>query len=74
MTSLWYLPFMEVHMLSVHLKIWLSLSFFITPGKYDWFSFIHMQNAMDMVPSIPHSKKKKQKGIYFYATAKIMQM
>lgn len=50
---------MEVHMLSMHLKIWLSFSFFIAPGKYDWFSFLYMQNAINMVPNIPYSEKNK---------------
>ena len=36
---------------------------------------MHMQNAMDMVPSMPHSgKNKTQKDVSFYAAAKIMQM
>lgn len=67
---------MEVHLLLVRLKVWLSFSFFITPGKYDWFSYIHMQNAINMVPSMPHSEKKNKnsKDLTFSAAAKIMQM
>ena len=61
---------MEAHMLSMHLQIWLSLSYFITPGKYDWFSFMHMQDAMHMVPSMPHSEKKqKVKGHFFLCSS-----